>query len=36
MPKEVDMHSQTSIDAEKLLEQPNRRVEIRFKFPTAQ
>lgn len=29
-PKPVDMHSQASIDAEKLHEQPNRRVEIRF------
>ena len=31
-PQPVDMHSQASIDQEKLLEQPNRRVEIRFKF----
>jgi len=30
--KPVDMHSQTSIDQEKILEQSNRRVEIRFKF----
>jgi len=36
VPKPVDMHSQASIDKEKLLEQPNRRVEIRFKFPKAQ
>jgi outer membrane protein OmpA-like peptidoglycan-associated protein len=35
-PQPVDMHSQASIDQEKALEQPNRRVEIRFKFPTAQ
>lgn len=35
-PKPVDMHSQTSIDQEKLLEQSNRRVEIRFKFPEPQ
>jgi hypothetical protein len=35
-PQPVDMHSQTSIDQEKLLEQGNRRVEIRFKFPKAQ
>lgn len=34
-PKPVDMHSQESIDKEKLLEQSNRRVEIRFKFPAA-
>jgi len=34
-PKPVDMHSQSSIDQEKILEQPNRRVEIRFKFPKA-
>jgi hypothetical protein len=27
------MRSQASIDREKLLEQSNRRVEIRFKFP---
>ena len=32
-PKPVNMRSQPSIDAEKLLEQSNRRVEIRFKFP---
>jgi len=32
----VDMRSQVSIDQEKLLEQRNRRVEIRFKFPKAQ
>jgi outer membrane protein OmpA-like peptidoglycan-associated protein len=36
MPRPVDMHSQASIDQEKLLEQPNRRVEIRFKFHSAQ
>jgi len=35
-PQDVDMHSQASIDAEKAFEQPNRRVEIRFKFPTPQ
>jgi outer membrane protein OmpA-like peptidoglycan-associated protein len=35
-PKPVNMHSQLSIDQEKLLEQGNRRVEIRFKFPKAQ
>jgi len=35
-PKPVDMRSQVSIDQEKLLEQRNRRVEIRFKFPKAQ
>ncbi|HEX4085722.1 MAG TPA: OmpA family protein [Chthoniobacteraceae bacterium] len=35
-PKPVDMHSQDSIDKEKLLEQANRRVEIQFKFPQAQ
>lgn len=35
-PHPVDMHSQASIDQEKLLEQSNRRVEIRFKFPKAQ
>jgi outer membrane protein OmpA-like peptidoglycan-associated protein len=35
-PRAVDMHSQASIDAEKLYEQPNRRVEIKFKFPKAQ
>jgi outer membrane protein OmpA-like peptidoglycan-associated protein len=35
-PKPVDMHSQTAIDQEELLEQPNRRVEIKFKFPAAQ
>jgi outer membrane protein OmpA-like peptidoglycan-associated protein len=35
-PKPVDMHSQASIDQEKLLEQSNRRVEIRFKFSAAQ
>jgi outer membrane protein OmpA-like peptidoglycan-associated protein len=35
-PKPVDMHSQTSIEQEKLLEQSNRRVEIRFKFPKAE
>ena len=35
-PQPVDMHSQSSIDQEKALEQPNRRVEIRFKFPVAQ
>jgi len=35
-PQPVDMRSQASIDREKLLEQPNRRVEIRFKFHTAQ
>jgi outer membrane protein OmpA-like peptidoglycan-associated protein len=35
-PKPVDMHSQDSIDQEKLLEQSNRRVEIRFKFPKAE
>jgi outer membrane protein OmpA-like peptidoglycan-associated protein len=35
-PQMMDMHSQASIDAEKALEQPNRRVEIRFKFPTPQ
>jgi outer membrane protein OmpA-like peptidoglycan-associated protein len=35
-PKPFDMHSQASIDQEKVLEQSNRRVEIRFKFPTAQ
>jgi outer membrane protein OmpA-like peptidoglycan-associated protein len=34
-PQPVDMHSQVSIDKEKLLEQPNRRVEIRFKFPKS-
>jgi outer membrane protein OmpA-like peptidoglycan-associated protein len=34
-PQPVDMHSQASIDKEKILEQPNRRVEIRFKFPKA-
>jgi hypothetical protein len=27
------MRSQSSVDQEKLLEQSNRRVEIRFKFP---
>jgi outer membrane protein OmpA-like peptidoglycan-associated protein len=32
-PRPVDMRSQASIDREKLLEQSNRRVEIRFKFP---
>jgi outer membrane protein OmpA-like peptidoglycan-associated protein len=32
-PKPVDMHSQSSIEQEKLWEQSNRRVEIRFKFP---
>ncbi len=32
-PKPVDMRSQSSVDQEKLLEQSNRRVEIRFKFP---
>ncbi|MGA3170819.1 MAG: OmpA family protein [Chthoniobacteraceae bacterium] len=36
VPRPVDMHSQASIDQEKLLEQPNRRVEIRFKFPHGQ
>ncbi len=36
MPGQVDMHSQASIDREKQLEQPNRRVEIRFKFPRNQ
>lgn len=35
-PKAVDMHSQASIDQEKLLEQPNRRVEIRFQFHKPQ
>jgi outer membrane protein OmpA-like peptidoglycan-associated protein len=35
-PQEVDMRSQPSIDREKAFEQPNRRVEIRFKFPTPQ
>ena len=35
-PQPVDMHSQASIDKEELLEQPNRRVEIRFKFPKGQ
>jgi outer membrane protein OmpA-like peptidoglycan-associated protein len=35
-PRPVDMHSQASIDQEKAYEQPNRRVEIRFKFPTPQ
>jgi outer membrane protein OmpA-like peptidoglycan-associated protein len=35
-PKPVDMHSQISIDQEELFEQPNRRVEIKFKFPAAQ
>src|SRR5208283_1146194 len=35
-PQLVDMHSQASIEREKLLEQPNRRVEIRFKFPKSQ
>ena len=35
-PEAVDMHSQASIDREKLLEQSNRRVEVRFKFPAAQ
>ncbi len=35
-PKPVDMHSQSSIEQEKLLEQSNRRVEIRFKFPKAE
>ncbi len=35
-PKPVDMHSQDSIEKEKLLEQSNRRVEIRFKFPKAE
>jgi len=34
-PQPVDMHSQASIEKEKLLEQSNRRVEIRFKFPKA-
>jgi len=34
-PKPVDMHSQASIEQEKLLEQSNRRVEIRFKFPKS-
>ncbi len=32
-PKPVDMRSQPSIEQEKLLEQSNRRVEIKFKFP---
>jgi outer membrane protein OmpA-like peptidoglycan-associated protein len=32
-PKPVDMTSQASIEQEKLLEQPNRRVEIQFKIP---
>jgi outer membrane protein OmpA-like peptidoglycan-associated protein len=35
-PQPFDMHSQASIDREKVLEQSNRRVEIRFKFPKAQ
>ncbi len=35
-PKPVDMHSQASIEQEKLLEQSNRRVEIRFKFPKSE
>jgi outer membrane protein OmpA-like peptidoglycan-associated protein len=35
-PQSVDMHSQASIDQEKLIEQPNRRVEISFKFPKDQ
>jgi len=35
-PQSVDMHSQGSIDREKTLEQSNRRVEIRFKFPKRQ
>jgi outer membrane protein OmpA-like peptidoglycan-associated protein len=35
-PKPVDMHSQESIEKEKLIEQSNRRVEIRFKFPKAE
>ena len=35
-PKTVDMHSQPAIDEEKLFEQSNRRVEIKFKFPAAQ
>jgi outer membrane protein OmpA-like peptidoglycan-associated protein len=35
-PKPVDMSSQASIEQEKLLEQSNRRVEIKFKFPAAQ
>jgi outer membrane protein OmpA-like peptidoglycan-associated protein len=35
-PQPVDMHSQASIEHEKALEQPNRRVEIRFKFPNPQ
>lgn len=36
VPKPVDMHSQESIEAEKLHEQGNRRVEIRFNFPQEQ
>ena len=35
-PKPVNIHSQESIDQEKLLEQKNRRVEIRFKFESGQ
>ncbi len=35
-PQTVDMHSQASIDREKALEQPNRRVEIRFQFSNRQ
>jgi len=35
-PKPVDMHSQAAIDQEEILEQPNRRVEIKFTFPAAQ
>lgn len=35
-PKTVDMHSQASINQEELVEQGNRRVEIKFKFPAAQ
>lgn len=34
-PRPVDMRSQASIDEEKLVEQSNRRVEIKFKFPSA-
>jgi outer membrane protein OmpA-like peptidoglycan-associated protein len=33
-PQPVDMRSQASIDGEKLREQSNRRVEIKFKFPS--
>ena len=35
-PHPVDMHLQSSIDQEKLYEQSNRRVEIKFKFPKTQ